>query len=465
MSKLEPTGSDFKMLLIPVIERLSAFLDALPGLPVADGDGGRKLARALVEDLPEEGASWRGLLGQLFEQVLPKGLNPASPGYLAYIPGGGLPDAGIADLIANITNRYIGIWLAAPGAVQLEINVIRWLCREVGYGEDAGGILTSGGSLANLSAIVTARRSCLPVDFLKGTLYTSSLAHHSVKKAAVIAGFPLENVREVPVDADFRLSLAALKAQVEADRHAGFMPFLVVASAGTTAVGSVDPLEPLADFCEAQKLWLHVDGAYGGFFMLTPEGKQIFSGMGRADSITLDPHKGMFLPYGTGCLLVKERAKLRAAHSFTASYLPPPQEDEAFWDFAEYGPELSRDFRGLRVWLPLKRLGARVFREALAEKRELAVWAAKEIEKIPWLVLVNQPELSLFAFSWASRDSSQNRKLLSAINQRGRVLLTGVVLDQGEWAGVFVLRVCVLSFRTHQEQLTALVEDIRAGVG
>ncbi len=439
--------------------RLAAFLDRIGDMPATNTDGGAKLARSLAEPLPEEPASLRHLLRVLFEQVVPTALHTSGPGYLAYIPGGGLPASALADLIAGITNRYVGLWMAAPGLVQLETNVLKWFCTMAGLPPTAGGILTSGGSIANLTAIVTARRERLPVDFLRGTLYVSAHAHHSVRKAAVIAGFPVENLRVIPLDACFRMRLDALAEVVATDRAAGFTPFCVVGSAGTTAVGAVDPLGALASFCQDQRLWFHVDAAYGGFFLLTDRGRATLQGIERADSITLDPHKGLFLPYGTGCVLVRDIETLRRAHSVAdGGYLPAPQTDGDRWDFAALGPELSRDARGLRVWLPLKLAGAGAFRAALDEKLDLTAVAVEIIRAHPGLEIVAAPDLSLFAFRVRGPGDEPTRRLLSAINRRKRVFLTGVPLDDHG----FVIRVCVLSFRTHAAQITAFAEDLGA---
>lgn len=463
--RLEPTGAEFKGMLDVVGTRLATFLDTLDRMPAAHTDGGAKLARSLAEPLPERATTLRSLLRILFERVMPTALHTSGPGYLAYIPGGGLPHSAIADLIAGVTNRYVGLWMAAPGLVQLETNVLKWFCAMVGWGEDdgSGGVLTSGGSMANLIAIVTARRERLPVDFLKGTLYASAHAHHSVRKAALLAGFPVENVREIGLDDGFRMRVDELAAAIARDRAAGFTPFCVVASAGTTAVGAVDPLPAIADLCAAEQLWLHVDAAYGGFFLLTERGRATLAGIERADSVTLDPHKGLFLPYGTGCIVVRDRETLRRAHSVSADYLPAPQTDHDRWDFAEMSPELSRDARGLRVWLPIKLSGAAVFREQLDEKLDLAQFAADAVRAHPELEVVVEPALSLFAFRVRGPDPAQaearTRTLLAAINQRQRVFLTGVPLPGG-----FVIRVCVLSFRTHALQMRAFVEDLQSAL-
>lgn len=465
-TSLEPSGAELREMLDLAGARLATFLDTLDTMPAARTDGGARLARSLAEPMPEKGRSFRTLLGVLFERVVPTALHTSGPGYLAYIPGGGLPISAVADLIAGITNRYVGLWMAAPGLVQIEINVLRWFCTMVGWSDAAGGLLTSGGSIANLIAMVTARRERLPPDFLRGIVYASAHAHHSVRKAAMLAGFPVENVREIGLDEQFRMRMDELETAIAMDRAAGLTPFMVVASAGTTAVGAVDPLMAVADTCAAEGLWMHVDAAYGGFFMLTARGRAAMAGIERADSITLDPHKGLFLPYGTGCILVRDRDTLRRAHHVSpvsSAYLPPPQTEEDRWDFAELGPELSRDARGLRVWLPMKLVGAGTFRGQLDEKLDLALLAVELVRSHPELEVVAEPMLSLLAFRVRDADpvlrDIRTRKLLAAINQGQRVVLTGVPLPGG-----FVIRVCVLSFRTHEKQIVQFGEDLAAAL-
>jgi aromatic-L-amino-acid decarboxylase len=464
---LELSGPEMRELLDAVRDRVVAHVASLPQQPAADVEGGAALARELVEAVPPEaGRPAREILDLLFERAVPKSFNTAGPGYLAYIPGGGLVASAVADLIAGVTNRYVGVWQAAPALVQLETNVIRWLCGIVGLPEGSGGYLSTGGSLASFTAVVAARREKLPPDFLKGTLYVSDQTHHAVTKAASLAGFPAENVRSVPSDDRFRARVDLLAERVAADRAAGFTPFFVCGNAGTTNTGAVDDLESLADLCARERLWLHVDGAYGGFFMLTGRGRAAMAGIERADSVVLDPHKGLFLPYGTGALLVRDAEVLRRAHAAGADYLPHMQEDPGFVDICEVSPELSRAFRGLRVWLPLNLHGLAAFRAALDEKLDLARHAAEELRRMPGVEVVAEPQLSIVAFRLVRRGlgvdalNRLNRSLIARVNARQRVHISGTVLD-----GAFVLRICVLSFRTHRARLDEGLDDVRAAIG
>jgi len=447
-------------------ERVARFVDTLPSQPAADVAGGAELARSLVEGLPEQGVPFEALLDLLFDRVVPKAFNTTGPGYLAYIPGGGLLQTAVADYIGDAVNRYVGVWAAAPGMVQLEVNVIRWFGEIVGYSPGAAGFLTSGGSLANFGAVVTARRHLLGEQFLRGTIYASDQTHHSMEKAAALAGFPVANVRAVPSDDRFRIQLPALEERIRADAGAGFQPFLIVGNAGTTNTGAVDDLDALADLAGQERLWLHVDAAYGGFFLLTERGRRVMHGIARADSITLDPHKALFLPYGTGSLLVRDGERLRRAHALTAEYLPAMQDTQDLVDFCQVSPELSRPPRGLRVWLPLKLHGAAAFRRALDEKLDLAAWAARELHRLePAIEVVAEPQLSTVAFRLRRPATDPealnrlNRAFLERINARNRVHLTGTMLGDR-----FVLRICVVSFRTHRDRMEMCLEDITAAL-
>lgn len=463
---LEPDAARMRELVELAMQRIVAHIGSLPRQPAADTVGAVELARRLVEGLPEAGTRYDELLDLLFDVAGPKSFNTAGPGYLAYVPGGGLFEAAVADLIAGSLNRYTGVFAAAPALSQLEANVLRWFAEIVGYPGQARGFLTSGGSLANLGALVTARREKLGERFQDGVLYLSSQVHHSVAKAAVLAGFAAENLRSVEVDERFRLRPEALAARITEDRRRGARPFLVVASAGTTNTGAVDPLPELADLAAAEGLWLHVDAAYGGFFCLTERGRATLAGIERADSVVLDPHKGLFLPYGTGALLVRDGEALRRAHSHRAEYLPPMQEDHELVDFCEISPELSKPFRGLRVWLPFKLHGVGPFRRALDEKLDLTRWIESELAAMPELEILASAQLSTLAFAVAAPGASLeegNRlteRLHAAINARQRVHLTATRLG-----GRYAIRICVLSFRTHRDRMEVARDDIAAALG
>jgi aromatic-L-amino-acid/L-tryptophan decarboxylase len=458
----EYSAAEMRRMAEAVIGRSIDHVASLPTQPVCGDVSADALCRAMREPAPEWPTGLEVLLDQLFDECVPRSFNAASPGYLAYIPGGGVYPAALADFIADATNRYTGVWQAAPALVQLEANALDWLRDWMGFPESTRGLFTTGGSMATFNALLCARERHLGADIRRGTIYTSDQAHHCVLKAAKIAGIMPDRVRAIACDERYRLPIAALREAIARDRAVGLTPCAVVSNAGTTNTGAVDPLAAIADVCAAEGVWHHVDGAYGAFFNLCEDGRTALAGMERADSLTLDPHKGMFLPYGTGALLVRDGSALRAAHEATADYLPAMPHPDDFYDPSQHGPDLSRGFPGLRVWLTVKLYGAAAYRDALAEKRALALRAFEQLSALPGLVMDAPPELSLFAFhvTWPgasqAEEDTATRQLMERTTARGRVMVTGAVAR-----GRYVGRVCVLSFRTHAEQIDWLVEDLR----
>ena len=441
-----------------VIDRLAAFLAGQSDAPASDLEGAYELAASLRRRPPDEPEDLKSLLDTVMEAAS-KAYNTTGPGYLAYIPGGGLYAAALADLIACVTNRFTNLSAASPALVQLEANVARWLCDEFSFPEGSQGILTSGGSMANFAAIIAARSEKLPEDFLNGTIYVGEHVHHSNSKAAKIAGFPLRNVRHVPSDDNLRIRVEDLRAMIESDRAQGQQPFLIVGSAGTVNTGAVDPLDELADVAAQERMWFHVDGAYGGFFRLTEEGRGILKGIERADSVSLDPHKGMFLPYGTGSLIVRDGEALKRAHQVEAAYLPAPSQDAALPDFADYSVELSRDYRGLRVWLPLHLHGVSAFRRALAEKLELTKVVYERLKQVDGLDVPWEPQLSIVAFRPKEGTNDQTRAMLDRINGTQRISLSSTEID-----GHAYIRVCILSHRTDRTRIEEAIEIIESSL-
>ncbi len=448
-----------------VVARCVDHITDLPTQPLYGVNDAESLCLRMREPAPAAGTALPELLDALFNEYIPQSFNTPSPGYLAYIPGGGLYPAALADFIADTTNRYTGIWQAAPALVQLEANALEWLREWMGMPAGTSGVFTTGGSMATFNAVLCAREKSLGNDIRRGVLYTSDQAHHCVIKSAKLAGIMPDRVHSIPSDAQFHLTPAALRDAIREDRRAGLVPFMVVSNAGTTNTGAVDPLDAIADLCADESLWHHVDGAYGAFFQLCEETRHVLRGIERADSLTLDPHKGMFMPYGTGALLVRDGAALRAAHEASADYLPEMPSPATFYDPSQHGPDLSRGFPGLRMWLTMKLYGADTFRAAITEKRALAVNAAARVAALPHIVIDAPPELSLFPFhvTWPgatlAHENDATRELMANVSQRGRVMISGAVAG-----GRYVGRVCVLSFRTHAPQIDALVEDLAAAI-
>ncbi len=428
-------------------------LRALPHLPAADTEGAQELASTFREAMPDHGAALEDLLTRLGPAVT-KSFTTPGPGYLAFIPGGGLPSSALGSYIAASVNRYVGVAKAAPVLAEIEATAVRWLSESMGYPPSASGVLTTGGSLSNLTAIVTARSRRLGDDFGRGVIYASEQTHASLPKAARIAGFRQDQFRLLPTDERFRLSPQVLRDALHADSLAGRKPFLLNVNLGTTNTGAVDPVPELVDVASSAGLWVHADAAYGGFFRWADPA--LVPGLELTDSITLDPHKGLFLPYGTGCLLVRDGDALRSAHHSDADYLRDVAPDDGQDNFTDLSPELSRAFRGLGLWLPLMLHGATAFRDALAEKLDLARHAARELAADPAFELVEEPQLSVVAFRLKSRDDAANAQLLSRVNARGRVFLSSTRLR-----GRLSLRICVLCFRTHRDRIDEAVADLR----
>jgi aromatic-L-amino-acid/L-tryptophan decarboxylase len=448
-----------------VVARCVDHIASLPQQPLYGVHAAEALCVSMREPAPTQGVALPSLLDALFASYIPQSFNTPSPGYLAYIPGGGLYTAALADFIANTTNRYTGVWQAAPALVQLEANALDWLREWMGMPAGTSGVFTTGGSMATFNAVLCAREQHLGADIRRGVLYTSDQAHHCVIKSAKLAGIMPDRVRSIECDAQYRLPVGAVRAAIAADRAAGLTPFMVVSSAGTTNTGAVDPLDAIADLCATEKLWHHVDGAYGAFFQLCDTTRGVLSGLERADSLTLDPHKGMFMPYGTGALLVRDGAALRGAHEATADYLPDTPSAAEFYDPSQHGPDLSRGFPGLRMWLTMKVYGTETFRAAISEKRALALDAAARVARLPHVVMDAAPELSLFPFhlTWPgatlAQEDAATRALMDNVSRRGRVMISGAVAR-----GRYVGRVCVLSFRTHAAQIDALIEDLTVAI-
>jgi aromatic-L-amino-acid decarboxylase len=439
-----------------VVEHIAA----LPDMPRSGLEGSEELVRSLREPPPENGTEFGPLLDLLMTKIFPASINSAHPTYIAYIPGGGLYPSSIADFLAAATNRYTGAWFAAPAAVRLETNVLEWFARWMGYPETARGILTSGGSMASFSAVVAARQHLLGDDLGRGAVYASDQTHYCIMKAAWLAGVPQENIRLLETDERFRARPDLFEEAIKADLRSGLRPFLLVGNAGTTNTGAVDPLVDLADVAKRYGLWYHVDAAYGGFFNLCAEGRRRLAGLDLSDSLILDPHKGLFIPYGSGSLLVKNGELLRRAHMMSAEYLQDVGTPEGEVSPAEYSPELTRAYRGLRVWLPLKLYGVRAFRENLEEKLRLARWLYEKFRMEPGFECLGEPGLSVVAYRYLPKSGEANEfnwRLVKAINRSRKLFISSTTLR-----GTFVLRACILSFRTHQPEVEEIFETITA---
>ncbi|MGI9608302.1 MAG: pyridoxal phosphate-dependent decarboxylase family protein, partial [Acidimicrobiales bacterium] len=408
----------------------------------------------LMEELlspPSEQGREPGELLDAIDRATRTGFDSAGPGFLSYIPTGALYTAALGSLVGSATNQYTGGSHASPGTTAIEESVIRWMTELFGLPASAGGLLLSGGSIANLTAVVAAR-SRLGDDFADGVIYASTRAHHSIEKAARIAGIANFRVRLVATDEHRRLDPAALETALADDAAAGLRPLMIVANAGTTDTGAIDQLAACADIAEAHETWFHVDAAYGGFFQLTDRGKERLSGIDRADSITVDAHKSLLLPFGIGGLLVRDPATLVDAHEGAGAYMQDIDAGE-LPHYMEMGPELTRPNRGVPVWLALNLHGAAAFRSELDRMLDLAETAAARLLATDGIELIGSPELSVVAFRATAGDDA-TRGLLEALLASGRIHASSTTID-----GVMFVRLAFLSQRT-----TSAIADLAVDI-
>jgi glutamate/tyrosine decarboxylase-like PLP-dependent enzyme len=449
--KLEPSTSERAAWNKAVQEYADDFLDNFnPGTTFVVSE---ELGRGIFDfPIEENGKSIEMVLEVLKQNVDTPNLNPASGGHFGYIPGGGVFTTALGDYLAAVTNRYAGIFFACPGGVRMENMLLRWMCKMVNFPDKALGNLTSGGSLANLSAIATARdfKGIKGRDVENCVVYMSGQLHHCAQKALRIAGMGECHMRYIAMSESFKMDPEVLSRQIEADLADGLEPFMIFASAGTTDTGAIDPLYAVGKIAQRHHIWYHIDAAYGGFFMLSEALKPAFKGTELADSITIDPHKGLFLSYGIGALLIKNTEALHKTHHQTASYMQDaftPDEDPSP---ADLSPELTKHFRGLRMWISLQLLGIAPFRAALEEKVMLCNYFYTEVQKLGFDV-GPKPELSIAIFRYrtnTSDDNAFNLELIEKFKRDGSVFLSSTTINGTVW-----LRFAVLSFRTHLAQV------------
>ncbi|MCW8924957.1 MAG: pyridoxal-dependent decarboxylase [Xanthomonadales bacterium] len=452
---LEPAASERRKFTAQAVGFADSFLERLPDMDTFELGHGK--ARQLDRPFTESPSALPDLLELLDSAILHEGINPASGGHLGYIPGGGVYPSALGDYLADVCNRYSGVAYASPGAARLEQSLVRWMAELVGFPPESGGDLTSGGSIANLSAVITARETMQirARDIERSCIYLTEDAHHCIDKALRAAGLAECKKRTVAMDANFRMDVRKLENMILADRSMGLRPWLLIASAGTTDTGAVDPIETMADIAERYDLWLHIDAAYGGFFLLCEEGRDVLHGLQRAHSIVLDPHKGMFLPYGSGAVLVRDVNWLARAQAYEADYMQDAKAADEDFSPADLSLELSRPFRGLRFWLPVRLFGLAPFRAALAEKIWLARYFHEQLDKAAGWETGPYPELSVVTFRYVPEQGDVdafNRRLLEAVHADGKVFISSTMIE-----GKFILRLAVLHFRSHLAQVDYLL--------
>ena len=460
MAPLQPSAQSRKELVSKAADYLDKFVSDLynTNAYVHDKSPLDILDRSEIFGPTEGIDSSLQLLRQTVDHV---GINPASPKHLGYVPGGGIYAGGIGDLLAAVSNRYAGLYYGSPGAVKLENKLIRWACDLVGYDSASLGNITSGGSIANLIALTTARdKMGISSDKIqKSVIYYTKQTHHCVDKAVRIGGLAECPTRRITVDHLFRMNTEDLHRQIKQDIMDGLTPFYVAASTGSTDTGACDELDKIATIAQQYGAWLHIDAAYGGFFILVEELKSQFKGIEQADSIVLDPHKSLFLPYGTGMILIKDGKALFDSQHYTANYLQDAYGDGEEPSPCDLSPELTKHFRGLRMWLPFRLYGIEPFRAALKEKWLLTRYFHQNVKKIGSqnnsykgrIEVGPEPQLtvSIFRFVPESGDANDfNSQLTELIQHDGRIFISTTNIE-----GIFWMRICILCFRTHLEQI------------
>jgi glutamate/tyrosine decarboxylase-like PLP-dependent enzyme len=488
-SSLDVSSEELRDLSARVNELVLQYFSEIADLPVfPETVGGDTLAQ-VGATLQAEGEPLERLINDC-HTILKNSRHNGHPRFFGYVASPATPVGAFADLIASALNSNVTSWRSGPAATEIERTVVRWLGSLIGYDEDARGLLTSGGSMANMTALLIAQRVKTGRDAArKGlwrseapmTIYASDQVHMSIPKAADILGFGREQVRLIACDDQFRMNVSLLRERIAADLQSGLKPFCVVASAGTTNTGAVDPLFEIADVAREFGLWFHVDGAYGAPAALDETKRSLFAGLERADSISLDPHKWLFVPLDCGCLLFRDEAKARVAFGDEdADYIKVLEQgaDESF-AFWNYGPELSRRFRALKIWLTLRYYGARRIAAAISEDNLLAGYLAELVEQAEDFELLSQPQLSICCFRFVpptmrlrlDNDARENEAIereLNELNERtmyavqrgGRAYLSSATIH-----GKFALRVCITNFRTTRADIEQTLEIIRDAAG
>jgi len=425
----------------------------------------RAIRDQLDPTLPTKGIDFDDLLKIFRETIVPFSRQNAHPRMFGYVQSPGTPIAAFADLLASTLNANLTVWRSAPAPVELERLTIDWIRQILGFDAEAGGLFVSGGSMANFAAIAAARQA---KDDSSGRLriYASSETHFSIAKAAALLGIGRENVRHIAIDERFKIRVDDLVAKITADLAGGYVPFCVVANAGTVNTGAIDPLTEVREIADRFRLWMHVDGSYGAFAILAKSARQLFAGIERADSIALDPHKWLYLPVDAGCVIYREPEMARGAFTHDAEYtrVIAEEADEAF-AFWDYGPELSRRFRALKVWMLLKGVGLDSLGAAIESNLACARYLDSMVQASDDFEMVAPVELSIFCFRHVPRQlrnespaviDAFNERLLVALQRDGNSYLSNATL-----AGRFALRGCVLNYRTTLRDMEILLEDLR----
>ena len=442
-------------------ELLVERIETLPGEGAWDGDFQQELEKQLMEVPPEAGRPAVEVLERAARDILPFSLRLDHPRSLAFVSASPTWPGVLADFMAAGYTINQCTWLVASGPSQLELVVIDWFRRWVGYPESAGGLFTSGGSAASLDAFVAAREAAGHPE--RATAYMSDQSHSAHVRAAKIIGVRPERIRLLPCDERFRLDMEALARAVNEDRAAGLHPIAVCANAGAASTGAIDPLEEMADFCEKEGIWLHVDAAYGGFAAVTERGKELLSGMERADSIGMDAHKWFFQPYEAGALLVKDVKTLESAFAVRHDILQDTIWGANHPNISDRGLQLSRSFRALKVWMSVQTFGMAAFRRAVSRGMELADKTQEYVRESPHLEMLTPVSLGIVCFRVNPAEAGLDEEALEEIN---KTVLARIFWDDKAFVsstllkGKFALRFCIINHNTTWDDVRVTLEAI-----
>lgn len=429
--------------------------------PVASASR-KEMDSIFLQEAPNEGMSAEKVLDFVMDNVIPNSTVISHPKAYSFVPGPSNFISTMADSLATGFNIFSGGWMVSPAAAELEIVTMNWLLKMYNFPvEKGGGIFTSGGSMANLTALVTARRLKCGDDFSKAVIYLSDQAHSSNIKAIRVLGFKKEQIRILPTDLEFRISINKLKNAIAKDRLEGLQPFCYIASAGTTNTGTVDPLDEIADICEEEDLWFHIDGAYGGAAILAEKGAKALRGIKRADSLTVDPHKWFYQPYEIGCLLVKDASWLSGTFSEKPEYLRDIEGNESEINFYDYGIQLTRRFRALKFYMSIKTYGLDAFKEAVTYNIQLADDVEKMLRKSRNWEIISPATLAVINFRYNPIGLNLEEKEIDELNQkisqkimesREAFLVTTILNKQ------VVLRMCLINPKTTMDDIKETLE-------
>ncbi len=455
------------------------YLARLRDLPVALPEGEDEVRAAVAIPVPDEPMADEDVLAYLREMAFRWSMYPGHPRFLAYITGAGTVPGVAADLLASGLNQNLGGWRLSPAATEIELHLTRWFAEQFGLPSGAGGLFVSGGAVANFVALKVARDRMAGLAVRQqgvaasgpAALYASTEVHVVTDRAADMLGLGMDAVRKVPVDEGLRMRVDALRGAIARDRAAGVRPLAVVATAGTVATGAVDPLEEIADLCAEDGLWMHVDAAYGGPAVLADDLRPMFAGIERAHSIAFDPHKWMYTPHSGGCVLVRDLFWLVDSFGAAPSYVHEDKERTKHGlDLGMFGPQFSRGFQALKVLVSLLAHGRQAYGRRISHDARLARYLGDLVRSRPDFELACPVGLSITCFRYVPPDLPQgpdrepyldrlNERVMTEIQLDGRVFYSNAVLD-----GRFVLRSCLVNFRTEARDMDAVV-DVTAEIG